>query len=43
MVDAAIGDIEAMKSVQSPVRDRVGASVMRDIGMTEEQVIAKYG
>lgn len=42
MVDAAVGDVHASKG-NSLMRDRVGANVMRDIGISEERIVEKYG
>ena len=46
MVNAAAGDVEAMDQGPHPrnsARHRVGASVMRELGIGDDQIVAKYG
>lgn len=42
MADAAVGDVHAGRN-GSTMRYRVGANVMRDIGIAEERIAEKYG
>ncbi len=46
MVDAASGDVDAMKGrpvVKNAMSHRVGANAMRELGIGDDQILAKYG
>lgn len=46
MVEAASGDVDTMKGrpvAKNPMSHRVGANAMRELGISDDRILAKYG